>query len=98
MADFDIKNKKSGISNIEMNQTPSITETTLGKWTVQEEKAFVRKIDFRIFPVLVLLLILNFVDRNSFSNARLKGLETDLGLSDVQYQVCFEKFPNLEGI
>lgn len=27
-------------------------------------------------------------DRNNFANARLKGLEDDLGLTDVQYQTC----------
>lgn len=58
------------------------------QWSEKEERTLVRKIDFRIFPVLVLLLILNFVDRNNFANARLKGLERDLGLSDIQYQTC----------
>lgn len=58
------------------------------EWTKSEERALVRKIDLRIFPVLNILTILNFIDRNNFSNARLKGLEADLGLSDVQYQTC----------
>jgi len=57
-------------------------------WTGKEEKALVRKIDIRIFPVLILLFILNFIDRNNFANARLKGLEKDLKLTDVQYQTC----------
>jgi hypothetical protein len=57
-------------------------------WTGKEEKALVRKIDIRIFPVLILLFILNFIDRNNFANARLKGLESDLHLTDVQYQTC----------
>lgn len=58
------------------------------EWTKADERALVRKIDLRIFPVLILLIILNFIDRNNFSNARLKGLQKDLGLSDVQYQTC----------
>ncbi|KAK9794143.1 putative Major facilitator superfamily (MFS) profile domain-containing protein [Seiridium cardinale] len=57
-------------------------------WDPKDEKALVRKIDFRIFPVLVVLFILNFIDRNNFANARLKGLEDDLNLTDVQYQTC----------
>ncbi|KAI0470084.1 major facilitator superfamily transporter [Xylariaceae sp. FL0804] len=57
-------------------------------WTSKEESALVRKIDLRIFPIIIVLFILNFLDRNNFANARLKGLEDDLGLTDVQYQTC----------
>jgi fucose permease len=62
--------------------------TSVSNWTAKHEKALVRKIDLRIFPVLILFFILNFIDRNNFANARLKGLEKDLHLSDVQYQTC----------
>jgi MFS family permease len=57
-------------------------------WTPQDEAALRWKIDLRLFPVLIILFILNFIDRNNFANARLKGLETDLNLSDVEYQTC----------
>lgn len=57
-------------------------------WDPKDEKALVRKIDLRIFPVMIILFILNFIDRNNFANARLKGLEADLKLTDVQYQTC----------
>jgi len=62
-------------------------ESTTG-WTEADEKALVRKIDLRIFPTLIVLFILNFIDRNNFANARLYGLQEDLKLSDVQYQTC----------
>jgi fucose permease len=69
--------------------TPQVNENGGSvSWTGKEEKALVRKIDIRIFPVLILLFILNFIDRNNFANARLKGLEKDLHLTDVQYQTC----------
>ncbi|KAJ0342778.1 hypothetical protein KNSL1_010523 [Colletotrichum chrysophilum] len=57
-------------------------------WDPATEKAIVRKIDLRIFPVMIVLFILNFIDRNNFANARLSGLEKDLKLTDVQYQTC----------
>jgi MFS family permease len=70
----------------------SVASQTAGEgeaeWSAQDERALVRKIDVRIFPVMVFLFILNFIDRNNFSNARLKGLEADLNLTDVQYQTC----------
>ncbi|KAI8277665.1 hypothetical protein K4K59_009431 [Colletotrichum sp. SAR11_240] len=57
-------------------------------WDPATEKALVRKIDLRIFPVMIVLFILNFIDRNNFANARLSGLEKELKLTDVQYQTC----------
>ncbi|KAF7190329.1 MFS transporter prlL [Pseudocercospora fuligena] len=57
-------------------------------WTADEERHLVRKLDIRIFPAIIVLFILNFIDRNNFANARLKGLEADLHLSDVEYQTC----------
>ncbi|KAI9684621.1 MAG: hypothetical protein M1820_010881 [Bogoriella megaspora] len=65
-----------------------VARTKTLSWDTTEEKALVRRLDFRIFPVLMILCILNFIDRNNFANARLKGLEKDLHLSDVQYQTC----------
>ncbi|OAL53503.1 major facilitator superfamily transporter [Pyrenochaeta sp. DS3sAY3a] len=64
------------------------TAIPVATWEPDEEKALKRKIDIRIFPIMILLFILNFIDRNNFSNARLRGLEDDLNLTDIQYQTC----------
>ncbi|OZJ02035.1 hypothetical protein BZG36_04953, partial [Bifiguratus adelaidae] len=45
-----------------------------------------RKVDFRLIPMLVIIYILNYIDRNNISAARLKGLEQDLALTDQDYQ------------
>ncbi|EME85985.1 uncharacterized protein MYCFIDRAFT_81945 [Pseudocercospora fijiensis CIRAD86] len=65
--------------------TDTVEETS---WTADEERHLVRKLDIRIFPAIIVLFILNFIDRNNFANARLKGLEADLQLSDVECQTC----------
>lgn len=52
------------------------------------EKSIVRRIDFRTLPILVILFILNILDRNTIANARLGGLEAELGMSDAQYQTA----------
>lgn len=52
------------------------------------EKKLVRKLDIRILPILIVLFLLNVLDRNAIANARLGGLEEDLGLSDSQYQTA----------
>lgn len=62
----------------------------LRQYTVDElrdiEKKLVRRLDIRCLPILVFLFLLNILDRNAIANARLGGLEADLGMSDSQYQ------------
>ncbi|KAI3619081.1 mfs transporter [Moniliophthora roreri] len=55
---------------------------------VLAERKLVRKLDTRVLPTIVLIFIMNYIDRNGITTARLKGLEEDLGLSDLQYQVA----------
>ncbi|KAJ5824796.1 Major facilitator superfamily domain general substrate transporter [Penicillium robsamsonii] len=52
------------------------------------EKTLIRKIDLHILPFVVLLYLFSFLDRVNIGNARLYGLEEDLGLVGNQYQVC----------
>lgn len=52
------------------------------------EKSIVRKLDIRTLPILVILFIVNILDRNTIANARLGGLEAELGMSDKQYQTA----------
>ncbi|KAH8879781.1 MFS general substrate transporter [Thozetella sp. PMI_491] len=54
----------------------------------EEEKRLVRKLDIRIMPTLWIMYFLNYLDRNAIANARLNGLEKDLGLQGSQYNTC----------
>ena len=45
-----------------------------------------QKIDLRLMPMIVLIYIMNYLDRNNIAAARLAGLEQELGLSSTQYQ------------
>lgn len=51
------------------------------------EKKLKRKLDARC-SVFVLIYIMNYLDRNNISAARLKGLQTDLNLTYNQYSTC----------
>ncbi|KAJ4422032.1 hypothetical protein N0V82_003328 [Gnomoniopsis sp. IMI 355080] len=51
------------------------------------EKRLKRKLDARC-ALFVLIYIMNYLDRNNIAAARLKGLQTDLNLSDHQYETC----------
>lgn len=52
------------------------------------EKKLLRRIDLRSLPILIILFLLNILDRNAIANARLGGLEDSLGINDVQYQTA----------
>lgn len=54
------------------------------------EKALVRKIDLRLLPMIVLMYIMNYLDRNNIAAARLAGLQDPqskggLDLTSTQY-------------
>lgn len=51
------------------------------------EKSLKRKLDMRC-SLFVLIYIMNYLDRNSISAARLKGLQEDLHLDDTQFATC----------
>ncbi|CAG8294995.1 unnamed protein product [Penicillium salamii] len=50
------------------------------------EKKLVRKIDTRLLIMIVVMYILNYLDRNNIASAKLAGLEEDLNLKGEQYQ------------
>ena len=52
------------------------------------ELALVRKIDLRLLPMIVLMYIMNYLDRNNIAAARLAGLEDELHLTSTQYLTC----------
>ena len=46
------------------------------------------KMDVLILPPLVIMYVMNYLDRQNIASARLANLERDLNLSDVEYQTC----------
>ncbi|KAL5504730.1 hypothetical protein ACEPAH_7393 [Sanghuangporus vaninii] len=53
-----------------------------------EEARLLRKLDVRFLPTIFLIYLMNYIDRTAIATARLKGLEEDLGLSDIQYDTA----------
>ncbi|KAF5322407.1 hypothetical protein D9619_001308 [Psilocybe cf. subviscida] len=49
------------------------------------ERKLVRKLDMRLLPTIFLIFIMNYIDRNGVTTARLKGMQQDLHINDVQY-------------
>lgn len=57
-----------------------------------DEKKILRKMDLRLIPMLALLYLLSFLDRGNIGNAKIEGLQEDLGMSGAQYNWCLTVF------
>lgn len=51
------------------------------------EKSLKKKLDLRC-SLFVLIYIMNYLDRNNIAAARLKGLQTELKVTNTQYSTC----------
>lgn len=57
-----------------------------------DEKKILRKMDVRLIPMLALLYLLSFLDRGNIGNAKIEGLQEDLGMKPDQYNWCLTVF------
>lgn len=97
----DVDNKIARhVSNASLEDAPTITRTRqeppeLVKYLSPEERqrresALVRRIDFRLLPMIIIMYIMNYLDRNNIAAARLAGLQDPaskggLALTSTQY-------------
>ncbi|WVR07590.1 hypothetical protein IAU60_004632 [Kwoniella sp. DSM 27419] len=52
------------------------------------DRAATRKLDILLMPVLIALYILNYLDRQNISSAKIAGIQKDIGLTVSQYNTC----------
>ncbi|KIW67351.1 hypothetical protein PV04_06612 [Phialophora macrospora] len=56
------------------------------------ERNVVRKMDYRLMPIVVLMFWLNILDRNSIANAKIAGLTEDLNMTNSEYNTVLMIF------
>lgn len=92
---------KGKMDQVEMVENASVHDSIPDKksrapaliqaWSPEErqrlESSLRNKIDLRLMPLIVLMYILNYLDRNNIAAARLAGLEKDLKMHGNQFQV-----------
>jgi hypothetical protein len=61
-----------------------LSETDLNKLS----RRATLKLDARIMPCMVLMYIMNYLDRQNIAAAKLAQIDKDLQMSAVQYQTC----------
>ncbi|KAI5866520.1 MFS general substrate transporter [Durotheca rogersii] len=67
-------------------------ETTLESFAHLDEKRILRKMDIRLIPMLAVLYLLSFLDRGNIGNAKIEGLQEDLGMTADEYNWCLTVF------
>lgn len=58
------------------------------EWHERMRKQLLRKVDWHLLPMLILMYLLNFLDRNNLSQARLGTLEKDLGMKGTDFNLA----------
>lgn len=77
----------NGRSTQVLSQAPELVRDMTPERRIEAENALRRKIDLRLMPMVVIMYIMNYLDRNNIAAARLAGLESDTHLVGTQYQV-----------
>ncbi|KAF5361251.1 hypothetical protein D9758_010304 [Tetrapyrgos nigripes] len=54
----------------------------------EEQRKAIRILDLTILPVMAVFYLLSFLDRTKMGNARVAGLQKDLGINDKQYALA----------
>jgi MFS family permease len=57
-------------------------------WRQDQTKKLLRKVDIRLLPILVIMYLLNFLDRSNLAQARLGGIEKDLGMTGTDFNLA----------
>lgn len=61
-------------------------------WRQQADTRLVRKIDARMLPCLIIMYLLNFLDRSNLAQARQGTLEKDLGMGGTDFNLATSIF------
>ncbi|KAL4802447.1 major facilitator superfamily domain-containing protein [Aspergillus unguis] len=93
MADVD---EKAGSSHIDTGKKVALEHDELylayaskgEEWHRQMTRRLLRKVDLHLLPLLVLMYLLNFLDRNNLSQARLGTLEEDLNMHGTDFNLA----------
>ncbi|CAK1361025.1 putative transporter [Cercospora beticola] len=64
----------------------------LAGFSEEQRKAVLRKVDWRLVPVLLILYLISFIDRANIGNAKIEGLLPDLNMSGTQYNIALAIF------
>ncbi|KAJ4228773.1 hypothetical protein NW757_014112 [Fusarium falciforme] len=85
-----IKHLESGLDLTQHHG--GLDENNLPQYNDENTAKVLRKIDWRLLPMLTLLYTLSYLDRGNIGNAKVAGMNEDLGLSSKQYNLILTLF------
>ena len=59
---------------------------------IKAERCILRKCDIHVLPMLYIFYALSYLDRINIGNARIEGLEKDLGIAGNDYNIALQVF------
>ncbi|KAL2073286.1 hypothetical protein VTL71DRAFT_10610 [Oculimacula yallundae] len=69
----------------QLHQAPEFIRNMTPEERIATELKLRKKLDLRIMPMIVLMYIMNYLDRNNIAAAKLAGLMEDLNLSTTEF-------------
>jgi hypothetical protein len=85
---------KTTFDQLELVEDASVHGSVPDKSSRAPELVRNLSLELRMMPMIVIMYILNYLDRNNIAAARLAGLEKDLNMHGNQFQVrmrCFNE-------
>jgi hypothetical protein len=67
-------------------------ENVIAELPHAEGQRALKKVDYRLVPLLSLLYLVAFIDRSNIGNAKIAGLEDDLNLEGLRYNTVVTAF------
>ncbi|KAI4866527.1 putative MFS transporter [Hypoxylon rubiginosum] len=84
---IDAAARKHGIDEDQIALFRQFTAAS-AEWHDDTAKKLMRKVDLHLLPMLILMYMLNFLDRNNLAQARLGTLEADLGMTGTDFNLA----------
>ncbi|CAK4032887.1 retrograde regulation 2 [Lecanosticta acicola] len=69
-----------------------LNDASLPDYQDAEVKKIIRKVDWRLPPVLCLLYLVSYLDRSNIGNAKIAGMTHDLHMTGTQYNIALTCF------
>lgn len=76
------------IKDMSTDEVKHIEVAQLDEAEAAAEKRLLRRIDFRVIPILIALFTFSLIDRNIIATAQVAGMGTDLDLVGSRYSVA----------
>jgi len=76
------------LSEVELKTSKSDDDSGLGRtsrFTIEEENAVIRKLDWHLMPLIFVLYSFSVLDRSNLGNAKIAGMSKDIDIAGNRY-------------